>query len=93
MSGLMSDILACWVDQQAEQARLVNAVAKAAAEHEREKCCRQVCEWCVGAGEPERIYIEGGVHFWIHAGRPPLRCRADMIRERGYQEDQATMNT
>lgn len=87
MDNLMHDIVNGWVDQQAEQARLVNAVAKAAAEHERDRCCRQICIECWTGNVPDRVYTGG----WFHSNGK--ECTVHMIRERGYQEDNAPMNT
>lgn len=91
----MTDILTGWVDQQAEQARLVNAVAKAAVKLERDKCILDVCYWCRYYGSPE-IMSNGN---WLHRipddghEHPPgITCVANGIRIRAYHEDQADMN-
>ena len=83
MNPIMSDILTGWVDQQAEQARLVNAVAKAAAELERERCCRDICAWCRERGAPS-LMSDGR---WIHSSQcvEVLECPAHEILTRGFQ--------
>ena len=91
MNPIMSDILTDWVGQQAEQARLVNAVAKAAAEMERAKCCRDACPWCMDYGEPSLMSNGRWCHASPYSGQS-LVCFVSKIRERGYQEDQANMN-
>jgi hypothetical protein len=52
-------------------------------EHEREQCCKDVCERC-----RESVPVCHAAWNWRHEnGKRSYFCKASSIRERAYQED------
>lgn len=85
MDGELVEKIGRPIPENVQTEAWLNFAEKARAD-EREKCCRDVCEYCcdLDSYPLTRERSGGGMHWWHN--RMDSLCGADYIRERDYQE-------